>query len=86
MPALDGDGKRNPKSHLWADVKTATLPVGLGGEVRGHFCILVKRYVLDHKHALLAHGIYAQSAGDRGLRAARQEAEKRGEVQVYVPW
>jgi len=59
---LDGDGKRNPESHLRTDVETAALPVGLGGEVRGQFCILVERYVLDHKHAFLAHGIYAQSA------------------------
>lgn len=79
MPALDGNKKRKPESHLRTDVETAALPVGLGGEVRGEFCILVERYVLDHKHAFLAHGIYTQSAGDRRLRTARQKAKTRGE-------
>jgi hypothetical protein len=52
-------GKRAKNTHLRADVESAALPVGLGGQVRRELGVLVERHVLDDERTLLAHGVDA---------------------------
>ena len=71
--------KKKEGSHLRADVETAALPIGLGGEVRRQFRILVERHVLEYEDTLLTYGIDAQPARDRRLRTACQRTKSRTE-------
>jgi hypothetical protein len=78
--------RKKAGSHLRADVETAALPIGLGGEVRRQFRILVERHVLEYEHALLTYGIDAQSSRDGRLRTACQRTKSRREWTLCVPW